>query len=570
MKNKAFLPILLMLFPLFFNTTILAQCNDLIITAVFDGPLDGAPRGIELYAKRNISDVSIFSIGSATNGGGSDGEEFTLPKQSVDAGTFLYIANDAAKFHDFFGFTPDLNLIPTTNAAVGFLNGDDAIELFCNGEVVDIFGAISHTGSGLDWNYEDGWGYRLSGTGLDGTTFSRSNWSVDRNALDGATTNTNATPPVPLGTYDTFPACDRMILTGVFDGPLTGGTPKGIELFVYRDISDLSLFGFGSATNGGGSDGIEFNFSQQVVPANTYLYLTNDSTAFHDFFGFVPNFEDGSAGVNGDDAIELFCKQAESKVIDVFGDINLDGTGADWEYTDGWAYRKDLTEADGSDFMMANWNFGGRNALEGGNTNSAASIPFPIGTYKRMTTSMNCPENNELSTENIADGIYRAANTLIAASTIPTNGIVTLNAGAEIVLKPGFHAHTESQFLAKIAPCPNNSSQTIIRPQVSAQIISNNNKDLNKLSLPNFDWTVYPNPTSTDLTVDLQLQAVTTIELHLVDVSGRLVHTLQPKQRLLEGDYRFQVNLNGVQAGIYWLQLFGEEEQSVKKVVIIK
>jgi len=220
--------------------------------------------------------------------------------------------------------------------------------------------------------------------------------------------------------------------------------------------------------------------------------------------------------------------------------------------------------------MMANWNFGGRNALEGGNTNSAASIPFPIGTYKRMTTSMNCPENNELSTENIADGIYRAANTLIAASTIPTNGIVTLNAGAEIVLKPGFHAHTESQFLAKIAPCPNNSSQTIIRPQVSAQIISNNNKDLNKLSLPNFDWTVYPNPTSTDLTVDLQLQAVTTIELHLVDVSGRLVHTLQPKQRLLEGDYRFQVNLNGVQAGIYWLQLFGEEEQSVKKVVIIK
>jgi len=570
MTNKTFLSILLMLFPLFFNTTILAQCNDLIITAIFDGPLDGAPRGIELYAKRNISDVSIFSIGSATNGEGSDGEEFTLPKQSVDAETFLYITNGSTEFQDFFGFTPDLNLIPTTNNAVGFLTGDDAIELFCNGEVVDIFGVINHSKTGLDWNYQDGWGYRLSGTGSDGAVFNRNNWSVDRNALDEAMTNTNATAPVPLGTYDTFPACDRMVLTGVFDGPLTGGTPKGIELFVYRDISDLSLFGFGSATNGGGSDGIEFNFPQQVVPANTYLYLTSDSATFHDFFGFAPNFEDGSAGVNGDDAVELFCKQGEPKVIDVFGNISVDGTGTDWEYTDGWAYRKDLTRADGSNFMMANWNFSGTNALEGGNTNSETSTPFPIGTYKKTTTSTNCPENNQLPTGNITDGIYQAANTLTAVSTIPTNGNVTFNAGAVIVLKSGFYAEAGSQFLAKIAPCPNNSSQTIIRPQVSAQITSNNNKDLNKIGLSNFDWTAYPNPTSTDLTVELQLQAVTTIELQLVDISGRLVHTLQPKQRLLEGNHRFQVDLNEVQAGIYWLQISGQKEQAVKKVVIIK
>ena len=92
MKNKTTLSILLMLFPLFSTSVILAQCNDLIITGVFDGPIDGAPRGIELYARKNIADLSIFSIGSATNGEGSDGEEFTLPTRNINAGTFLYLS----------------------------------------------------------------------------------------------------------------------------------------------------------------------------------------------------------------------------------------------------------------------------------------------------------------------------------------------------------------------------------------------------------------------------------------------------------------------------------------------
>jgi hypothetical protein len=46
----------------------------------------------------------------------------------------------------------------------------------------------------------------------------------------------------------------------LIDGPLYGGTPKAIELYVYEDIVDLSIFGVGSANNGGGTDGEEFTF----------------------------------------------------------------------------------------------------------------------------------------------------------------------------------------------------------------------------------------------------------------------------------------------------------------------
>ncbi|MEZ5002069.1 MAG: hypothetical protein R2730_03455 [Chitinophagales bacterium] len=32
-------------------------------------------------------------------------------------------------------------------------------------------------------------------------------------------------------------------------------------------------------------------------------------------------------------------------MIDVFGEIDVDGTGEPWEHRDGWAYRKDSTRA---------------------------------------------------------------------------------------------------------------------------------------------------------------------------------------------------------------------------------
>ncbi len=34
----------------------------------------------------------------------------------------------------------------------------------------------------------------------------------------------------------------QMLISGVVDGPLTNGTPKAIELYVYEDIADLSNF----------------------------------------------------------------------------------------------------------------------------------------------------------------------------------------------------------------------------------------------------------------------------------------------------------------------------------------
>jgi hypothetical protein len=169
-----------------------------------------------------------------------------------------------------------------------------------------------------------------------------------------------------------------LVMTGIVDGPLPGGSPKAIELYVLSDIADLSLFGIGSANNGGGTDGEEFTFDAVSATAGQFIYVTNNGEDFVTFFGFTPDFENSVANNNGDDAVELF---ENGNVIDTFGDIYLDGTGQPWDYMDGWASRLGATGPDGVVFILESWSFSGINALDGETSNDTAATPFPVGTY---------------------------------------------------------------------------------------------------------------------------------------------------------------------------------------------
>lgn len=177
------------------------------------------------------------------------------------------------------------------------------------------------------------------------------------------------------------PLTEDLIITGVFDAqPGFAGT-KGAEFFALNDIPDLSVYGVGVVNNGNGSDGVEYTFPAQSLAAGEFIYLVEDSTEFADYFGQSTSFVFPSINVNGDDAIELF---ENAQPLDVFGDIDMDGTGTTWEYLDGWAYRNAGTGPDGTTFLVGNWTYGGIDALEGPATNALAPTPFPIGTYSIM------------------------------------------------------------------------------------------------------------------------------------------------------------------------------------------
>ncbi|EBA10599.1 ExeM/NucH family extracellular endonuclease [Roseobacter sp. CCS2] len=168
-----------------------------------------------------------------------------------------------------------------------------------------------------------------------------------------------------------------LIITGVLDGPLTGGLPKAVEIFVTADIADLSVYGVGSANNGGGSDGEEFTFPSVAAEAGTYIYISSEVPGFTEFMGFTPDYTAGALSVNGDDAIEVFQNGA---VIDRFGDINVDGTGQPWEYLDGWAARNPGAVAS-PDFDITQWSFSGPNAFDNQASNATAATPFPTASF---------------------------------------------------------------------------------------------------------------------------------------------------------------------------------------------
>jgi plastocyanin len=209
-----------------------------------------------------------------------------------------------------------------------------------------------------------------------------------------------------------------MIITGVFDGPLSGGTPKVVEFFVINNITDLSVYGFGSANNGGGTDGVEYTFPAQSATAGTFLYLSTTTIEFNTYFGFNPDFVDGSAAINGDDAVELFMN---ATAVDVFGDINVDGSGTAWDYLDGWAYRNDMGTIS-TTFTVADWTYSGVDATDGETSNATAVSMFPLGTYQHTGGST-------VTVHNITVG--GGANAFSPSSiTIPQgDSIVWTNAG---------------------------------------------------------------------------------------------------------------------------------------------
>ncbi|WP_430906902.1 endonuclease [Maribacter sp. 2-571] len=198
-------------------------------------------------------------------------------------------------------------------------------------------------------------------------------------AVDAAGNSSEASDILSFTTLDSVPSTgNAIVISGVFDGPLSGGVPKGVELYVTEDIADLSVYGLGSANNGNGTNGVEFSFPAEAAAAGSFLYVASETTGFTSFFGFAPDYVSGAMAINGDDAIELF---KDGNVIDVFGEIAVDGSGAPWEYADGWAYRTANTGPDGATFALGNWTFSGPNALDNETVNATATNAFPIGSF---------------------------------------------------------------------------------------------------------------------------------------------------------------------------------------------
>jgi hypothetical protein len=172
----------------------------------------------------------------------------------------------------------------------------------------------------------------------------------------------------------------QMLITGIIDGPRTGGNPKAIELYASEDIADLSLWDVQYYFNANATPSVPVTLTGSAS-AGDYIYVASESTEFTAYFGFAPTFT-GGGSVNGDDSIVLRLNATD---VDVYGSPGTDGTGQPWEYLDTWSYRNNGTTAS-TTWEAADWSSPGINALDplgATGVNPAAGDPLhmPIGTY---------------------------------------------------------------------------------------------------------------------------------------------------------------------------------------------
>lgn len=215
-------------------------------------------------------------------------------------------------------------------------------------------------------------------------------------------------------------SCNDLYIAGIIDGPLSGGVPKAIQVCANAHISDLSIFGLGSANNGGGSNGIEFDFPSISIDSGQCYIVSTETSGFQSFFGCLPDTTSSVSNINGDDAIELFCNGILS---DIYGDVNIDGTGQTWDYTDGWATASDIVPS--VLFDDSEWNYSGANALDGETSNSTALIPYPIFNCFTDCTIDNIQVGNQTACDPTNDTYSQEL--IITYSMAPSTGFINVN-----------------------------------------------------------------------------------------------------------------------------------------------
>jgi hypothetical protein len=179
------------------------------------------------------------------------------------------------------------------------------------------------------------------------------------------------------------------IITGVVDGPCTGGFPKILEIYAQGTV-DFTQYTLQNQTNASTTWGAAQDLSTFGTRSNTFVYVVltggNLALATNEFANITAanSLESNTMNLNGDDRIRII-NTATTVVIDQFGVSDVDGTETTWEWLDTYAYRTNGTGPDAG-FIESNWTIGDINSLDGTGTctnaaNPALSTLVPFGTY---------------------------------------------------------------------------------------------------------------------------------------------------------------------------------------------
>ena len=175
--------------------TIIEKSPGIMMTGIFRGDIGGIePSVIELYALEDIADLSVYGIEIARDGSAADGQEYALSAVSLDSGEFYTVSSNDLYHKSWFSDEP------SQQSFYNNFDGDDAIVLYKNDTIVDVFGTPGKDGSGELWDYTLGWAYRKDGR-IYSATFNVNDWKTCRGCSLGSSFNDEMDNPFPLSGF---------------------------------------------------------------------------------------------------------------------------------------------------------------------------------------------------------------------------------------------------------------------------------------------------------------------------------------------------------------------------------
>ena len=206
-------------------------------------------KAIELIVLEDITaeESLSYSLGTANNGNGSDGQEFLI-NTVASAGSCLFVTSDTIRFKTFFGTTDNMQLIQDEELEADF-NGNDAIELYQNCQLIDIYGEADVDGEGTIWEYDTGWAKRIA-QNEDGmpSGFDPADWTFSGVEMLDAETNFESAVPYPiecliLDTDDVASISNLTIFPNPSSGTFTISSEQLIDQLNVIDIYGQNVYG---------------------------------------------------------------------------------------------------------------------------------------------------------------------------------------------------------------------------------------------------------------------------------------------------------------------------------------
>lgn len=174
-------------------------------------------------------------------------------------------------------------------------------------------------------------------------------------------------------------AADVLIIRFVMDGGLSGGVPKTVVLENIGDApANLADYSIALAANGAASFGTPTPLAASgTLPPGYSFLITTTAISATDAFGIPADLVAATAAnFNGNDTFGLF---KSSVLTDIVGVLGVDGTGAPWEYLDGYMIRNAGVTAPNTTWTAGEWTLSGIDATDAINT-----APLNLAAFNRV------------------------------------------------------------------------------------------------------------------------------------------------------------------------------------------